>query len=86
MVHRPYLRRVVGGMGMGDEVAPGGEHPHTGTTYRLEVCASRDEVHLHARPVQGGPHVCADGAGAKNSDLHAALRSRVGFVKYGPVT
>ncbi|GAA1636735.1 hypothetical protein GCM10009733_037310 [Nonomuraea maheshkhaliensis] len=78
MVHRTDLGGVVGGMGMGDEIAPGGEHPHTCATYGFEVLTSRDEVHLDSRPVQGGAHVSADGAGAKNSDLHAALRSRVG--------
>ncbi|GAA3532024.1 hypothetical protein GCM10022419_008800 [Nonomuraea rosea] len=71
MVHRADLGGVVGGMGMGDEIAPGGEHPHTGAADGLQMLASRDEVDLDSRPVEGGSHVCADGAGAKNSDLHA---------------
>ncbi|GGP18367.1 hypothetical protein GCM10012278_90330 [Nonomuraea glycinis] len=71
MVHRADLVGVVGGVGVGDEIAPGGEHLDTGSAYGLEVLPSRDEVHLHSRPVECGPHIRADGAGAKNSDLHA---------------
>ena len=70
IVDGPDVRGVVGGVGVGHEIASRTENLHTVLSHRTQVLVARDQVDFGASSVQRGTPVGADRSGTDDCNSH----------------